>query len=941
MAGTVHINKDDLRDLSNAITAAIESGFRNYTGGVGGNTNINRNVNSFNDYLYKKIEQGEYKDKLGARILAKESRKEREDELDRRKNGVSKKDVREAAINKINNTINGIMDIAKGLVDIFVAFGEQDIAYSKASLEYNTKITQANLTKQTQIISQGMKSITSSFTKNAVDVSYEFSQASYDIAKTAFSTSMEFKIAEKTYVKSISEANKNLMTGIGAGAMAIGAGIGTLIAPGIGTAIGAVIGGVIGMWDKIWGLDIKKQELAIQQMEQIKSIGEQYQDSFKQIAQPWDDLWKQSTDFTLKLNDSGLKFSRTIGYTSDEFANTMINMSQAKMANGRSMAEVFGKEVEKIPEYMDSYIQSSSRAVNLNATDMGNIMGTARLFGMSGTEASGLYGSMNVFNTSISSASDSMSVMYHQITKMGLSTKKFGKDLVENLKLAQKYNFKSGVENMMKLTKWAQQTRFNLNSAASFSDSIMNDSLSGALEKSAKLQVLGGNAAIYSDPLGMLYDAGADVGNMAQRMASMFGDISGKFNSKTGETEFSWYENRMIAARAQAMGMDVGEAKNMIRQQNKQGVIDRILGGTLSDEDRLAIGNRATYNSKTGNWETVDIHGNKHDIMDYVNGKANIEDLLPADTQEAILDVSEKSLSHLERLDYAVVSRMTKLGSEKMDKIYTSSDKKNETWEAFFKDNWDGVSKNWDLTNKNQEELAQEQVNLMKEVVSNNETLANIYEGNLRSIRDTINEVNGDLLIASREYKKSADAWIAFLEGKTSSPNDKKSFFKGAKEWVQNNWKTVGTTAALTASGSIPHAVHYAYKNFKKQDDGIGYTNGGIITGASHVKSINDGSVNVRTASNDQYLAAMPNGPIDKILQQLIPGLQALLSNSSSNNSANINFNGKIELSQDGSTVNLVDLIKNNPSMANSFIALLQRAMESNTNGKPTNNYKV
>lgn len=923
-------------NFKTAIEQGIQNGFNNIPGsGTSSGATGGRTYSQ--DYISAQIARNlERKNNITGNDYFDRREKRKIDRENKRLSEIKKYGYDKAAARK--DVLNAVTQIGKGVVDIIVAFGEKEIAYSKAYLEKNVKITQVNLQKQTQVISQGMKSITSSFTKNAVDVSYDFVQASYDIAKTAYSASMEFKIAEKTYNKAISEANKNLMTGIGAGAVAIGAGIGTLIAPGIGTAIGAIAGGIVGMWSKVWGLDIKEKELRIQQLEQVKNIMDNYLDSFKQLAQPWDDLTKQSTDFVLKLNDSGLKFSRTIGYTSDDFANTMIGMSQVTLANGKTMAEIFGNEVEKIPEYMDAYIQSASRAVNLNATAMGNIMSTARLFGMSGGEASSLYGSMNIFNTSVNSASDSMNVIYKQITKMGLSSKKFGKDLVENLKLAQKYNFKGGVDNMMKLTKWAQQTRFNLNSAASFADSIMNDSLSGALEKSAKLQVLGGSAAIYSDPLGMLYDAGADVGNMAQRMASMFNDITGTFNRKTGETEFNWYENRMLAARAQAMGMDVGEVRNMIRQQNKQGVIDRVLRGSgLDEESRVAIGNRATYDKKNKRWVVTDIHGNEHDIREYgKGGSANIEDLLPADTQEAMLQVAEKSLSHLERLDYAVVSRMTKLGNEKLSTIYETSDTKNKIWQEFFKDNWTGVGEMWEKSNQQTVDLAYKNSQLMKETLDNREIIENIYTGTLVAVSNTIKEITGDLLLASQAYR---DGILQQYSEDKAGVENKPLLLERTKEWIQNNWKKVGTTAALVAGGSMPHAIHYGYENFvKKQNDGFGNTNGGYIVGASNVKSINDGGVNVRTSRRDQYLAAETGGPIDKILQQLIPGLQALLLNDNKNsnsNSANININGKLELSQDGSTLNLVELIKNNPAMGPQFIYALMKAL-----GKPVYNTK-
>ena len=135
------------------------------------------------------------------------------------------------------------------------------------------------------------------------------------------------------------------------------------------------------------------------------------------------------------------------------------------------------------------------------------------------------------------------------------------------------------------------------------------------------------------------------------------------------------------------------------------------------------------------------------------------------------------------------------------------------------------------------------------------------------------------------------------------------------------------------------------YKNFVSGRDTKGNNNGGLITGATNVKPINDGAVNVRTAPSDQYLAAMPNGPIDKILQQLIPGLQALIQMNGGHNSqggeVNINLGGKIDLSQNGSTVNLVEIMRNDPTTASNFIATLMRAMEINESGKPSKSYRV
>jgi hypothetical protein len=74
----------------------------------------------------------------------------------------------------------------------------------------------------------------------------------------------------------------------------------------------------------------------------------------------------------------------------------------------------------------------------------------------------------------------------------------------------------------------------------------------------------------------------------------------------------------------------------------------------------------------------------------------------------------------------------------------------------------------------------------------------------------------------------------------------------------------------------------------------------------------------------------------------LIPGLQALLKGQNGNSGSNtLTLNGRIELSQDGSVVNLVEMIKDNPSASAKLITLLTKMMETNSNGKPTYSYKM
>jgi len=965
------ITPNDLKDLRKAmvdLTNAVNNS--NVNGGGKGNGKGNKpnkvdDIKELEKRLKKITGNDKYDEKEKEKIRKEIERKKRIRDYGYDKEA-AKAEAKAEKWNKAAGIANAISQIGNEIINIITAFGEKDIALRRALLEKQTKIIEIGIERQSKITSQGSKAIVSGFSKNAVDMAYEATQMGYDLTKTSFKTAMDLKIAEKTYAKNVASANLEFSTSLISSATVIGAAIGTAIAPGVGTAVGAIIGaagGLIGnAISKIGGLDIKRQELEIQKQEAISKATQGYLEQMENFAKPWDELHKQTTDFVLKINDAGLKFGATIGYTGDNFkdtfASTMIHMQKETLSNGSNLAKMFGKEAEKIPEYMDSYIASSGRAVNMSAEDAGNVMATGRLFGMSGAESANLYGAMNVFNTSISSASDSMGIMYHQITRMGLSSKKFGKDLVQNLKMAEKYNFKGGVENMMKLTKWAQQTRFNLNSAASFADSIMNDSLSGALEKSAKLQVLGGSAAMYSDPLGMLYDAGADVGNMAQRMAGMFNDITGTFNKKTGETDFSWYENRMIAARAQALGMDAGEVKNMIRQNQKQGVIDKVLKGSgLDKEDKLAIGNRATYNKKLNRWEVTDIHGETHDITEYGReGGPDINDLLPADTQESMLVVAEKSLTHLERLDNTVYDRMVGLGETKEGTVYKTVDEQRDKLNNFYEEYKTKIESAWEASNQYSKDMLDNQIKIM-EIGANNIPL-------LKGVYTAMSKASSDFILGEGKLKDFSEAvdhakisvdelakWIAqkFPDTKTevgdqtkAAAEANKTYNEAAKLRTEGKKKEAmvvekGADAVRGASIGMSSHMHF---------DGYGSANGKegmTILGASNVKSIHDGAV--KTSKNDQYLAAETGGPIDILLKQILPGLKMLVDNSSTNGSssgtANINFGGKIELSQNGSTLNLVEMLKNDPAAATKFITLLTKMVETNSNGKPSYSYKM
>ena len=988
------MNHTELQDLKRIITQAINDarvGGGNNNGGNNnsdnnnsGNNNSNNNDNNrrtlqeefneeYNNILVNEIkrlrlQQGNIK---GNGLSSRRERHRFEQEIKRYKLNLEKGfDVtaaRTESINQITNIISGVAQGLKSGVDINIANKKSALQERKNLFDQTQKIFQANMEMTNVVADNIVTTITSFTTKTATEAARSLRQGAKTEAAARIKLFTETQMAERAFNVAETERKITQEKEIAAGSASLAknvggvvAGVGALFGP-MGMLVGTIIGAVANIGATIietqaaidtaykdFNLNKIKQENEIYQM--LMGNVQQVVDKVKKLVDGIDEAADALND---KIRESD-KIYRNIGlgfgYTGDKFASMM-------RKTAIETAKTFGITDEEMKSMQESFIGSSNRNLMLNGDNFNQMTAISRTFGISQSEVAGLMGTMNIFNVSMDSGYKMFDNMYHTITKMGLSTSKFAKDLTNNLKLAQKYNFKGGLENMMKMTKWAQQTRFNLNSATSFADKLINGSLSEVLESSAKLQVLGGAAAIYSDPLGMMYDAGADVGDMAKRMAAMFSDITGTFNKETGETEFDWYENRMIGARARALGMDEGEARNMIRQNKKQGIIDRELSGLgLSEDTRTAIGNRAEYIN--GQWQVNTINGlMKITDVAKMTDKQREKILLPDNEKDSIIDIAKNTRSMVELEEITVKYFQTVAGNMLYPLAKEASDKNIQTQNKLLSsENYISQLGNSMLATA---DMAAAEADATLDFINNNSPIIESYRNfvmeNIKKI-SAINENEENIVKAleSGGIDKMSEliAWAARINNEEDSDKRKalvdemiKTYRHDKEMYIMANIlsgkKPVLTEPKYTGivdSFGVPQNKLKSKYNY----DGIGNTNGGIISGASNVRPINDGGINVRTARKDQYLAAMPNGPIDKILQQLIPGLQALLSgNGSSSNNVNINMNGRLDLSQSGSTVNVVDIIKNNPSKLTEFVAMLERTAQINVNGKATNNSYV
>lgn len=403
-------------------------------------------------------------------------------------------------------------------------------------------------------------------------------------------------------------------------------------------------------WIPIWGQINKYQETALELEQKIAQtrLGQAH----KIISQV--NEFTRKTDEYIKKQDKAIR-----GFQTDRGMSSTQNSIFEKwmLGQGESFAR-FNKTIEDVLKMQSSYTEQSGRAVNFSENDNLQSIAVGRLVG--DENLINFQSQMQLFNHSVSESADIMYEMYKDVNKMGLSQKKVTKDVLSNLKLANKYDFKNGTKGFIELAKWAENARFNLSSLGNVIEKTQSGGLEGAITQSAKLQVLGGNFARYADPLAMFNESLTDPEAYSKRILNMFKGM-GKLDRRTGETEFNGADHIRIRAAAEALGISVEDAKNMIREDNKKSVVkSQMRSSTLSKEQQDAVANKAQRDEKTGRWYVNTINGDKIDVSKVQ--EKDLDNIVSDNKDEAAVQYAQSTLSFIEKIEATTRQIDAKLG---------------------------------------------------------------------------------------------------------------------------------------------------------------------------------------------------------------------------------------------------------------------------------------
>ena len=851
-------------------------------------------------------------------------------ELDEKAQRIKKQqvDAIEQKSDKLVATINKVNQGLQVVIDAGLAYHRNTLQQTRNAFDKQIKLMQAELQMSNVVASNLVNTISSSLSQTATQASRSIAKgamdeahARIDMTKSISMAEQQFLIAEEEREKTAIEAQIStvqnglgVVSGILFALAPLTGGISAVVA-GVALGAAALSGAAKESYSKFKEFDIEKYKAANEMYDKLyETMVAQPMNKMRKIVEGITDTANGIVDFGRENESIYKKTGLTMGFSGEGFTKYMQNM-QSKLS------ETFDITAEQASQMLSSYADTSGRMLLFTSDNFNQMEAVARSFGTTSSEIAGIMGEMNIFNVSIEDGTNMMDEMHDTLSKMGLTTSKFSKELANNLKLAQKYNFKGGVENMMKLAAWAEKTRFNLQNATTFAEKMMSNNITEVLETTANLQVLGGNVGLYADPMAMMWEAGNDMEAFAKRQSAMFADISGTFDASTGTTTFSEFEFRKARAIAEKMGINYEDILNQARESNKMARINNVLAGyNLEEEDKIGIGKRALWDNKNKQWVVNTLNGQMtvHQIAK-LSQQERERILLPDNEQDAILDTAKNTRALVE-IETATLNMTKAMALNSLwGKVKSSSQK---------------------LTQK------QKEFNLNSHIWKlMGDSIEGQTDASVRQMTELMNEAakNPDLVVSYYDYVENE-------LGKQTALQQTEIALLGMmakKDGVENISGALHLyTKQLTdadLSNEERENLENLYTPILSQiglNDGYGYTNGGLITSAK-VTPINDGTGSlVKTHPNDQFLAAKSGGPIDKLFDIV----SNIINNDKSGNNKgvlNIELSGNINLQDGNNKVNLVEIIKKDPVTAREFTRLIIKNMDSSNNGKVSQQYYI
>lgn len=304
-----------------------------------------------------------------------------------------------------------------------------------------------------------------------------------------------------------------------------------------------------------------------------------------------------------------------------------------------------GVSYEKLAKMQGKYSSETGRAVILNDKALVGLASMSVVLDKSVEDVGLIAADFFTMGMSADAVTDRMQEAIDLSSRMGLNSVKVIDIMTKNLKLAQKYNFKKGTENLMNMAAMSTKFKIDLASVAGMADKLFNPE--GAVEMAASLQVLGGQFAMMADPFKLMFMARNDMEALTgQIIEATKGLVT--FNKETGELNLSAQELHRLKEVANATGLDLDNLVETARAYAQVDFVKKDIGVNIDPKFEDFITSSATWDKNQKGWAItlVDEYGAKRSKL--VKEMNQNEIKMAYNENEALLKRAEQQQTFLD-----------------------------------------------------------------------------------------------------------------------------------------------------------------------------------------------------------------------------------------------------------------------------------------------------
>ena len=262
----------------------------------------------------------------------------------------------------------------------------------------------------------------------------------------------------------------------------------------------------------------------------------------------------------------------------------------------------FGVDIGELAELQAKFSDELGRTVMLSEKGLVSMAAMSKATGLGAEGAAQLAAEFDRQGISAENTAEFMEQTMNDASKMGLNASKVAKNIQQNMKMLNRYNFKGGVNGLKKMAESMTKLGLDLNMAAPMAEKLFD--IEGAVDMSAQLQVLGGEWSKLADPFHLMYMARNDMEGLTKEITDATA-ASAHWSSVNKKFEISALEMQRLRKIAEATGLDFDQLSESARKAAQFAGIRKQINYGFDPATKEFIESTAQFNDKGEAFITV------------------------------------------------------------------------------------------------------------------------------------------------------------------------------------------------------------------------------------------------------------------------------------------------------------------------------------------------